>query len=410
MVGFFSFLLVVSAVAFVVSAVLLVVRTMKKKPKKPVAIMVAVSVLLFVISFVGIGVTYHPTSEQIAERERIAAEKEAKKAERERQKEEEAAKKDAEAAAKRETEAAQSESQAQTAEPSAPSESPKQSEPSESVSPSVPAESEPPAESENPAHSDAPSTTPSEPAEPKKLEVSLEVSVEENSGKPVFTIDTNLPNETNLMLTLSRGDYTGQTHVIVNNGVASSEEFSDKGDPLSEGEYLLTVSMSIPKLQPDAVRKVIGENGENMSGKYVLDSEIGDSMYLSGDFNFFLSGVAESDVPSEVESDTGLIRELFDALLENPDFEGGVISINPRMIDGEIYSWSIIDVVVPDAWYYLEEFQKERYCSNVGDYIKSALITGGVAENEAGCSVHFFDVAGEEVASSKMFGGNKIKK
>lgn len=402
MVGFFSFLLVVSAVAFVVSAVLLVVRAIKKKPKKPVAIMVTASVILFVISFVGIGLTYHPTPEQIAERERIAAEKEAEKAERERQKEEEAARKEAEAAAKRETEAAQSESPAQTAKPSVPSETPEQSEP---VSPSVSVESEPPAESKNPAHSDAPSATPSAPAEPKKFEVSLDVSVDENSGKPVFTVDTNLPNETNLMLTLSRGDYTGQTHVIVKNGVASSEEFSDKGSPLASGEYLLTVSMSIPKLQSDAVRKVIGENGENMTGKYVLDSEIGDSVYISGDFNFSLSGAAESDV----EPDTELVRELFDALLENPDFEGGVISINPRTIDGEIYSWSIIDVVVPDAWYYLEEFQKERYCSNVGDYVKSALITGGVAENEAGCSVNFFDVAGEEVASSKMFGGYKIK-
>lgn len=404
MIGLFSFLFVASLVALAVAAVLLVVRAVKKKPKKPVAVVAGASLLVCILSLVVVGTTYQPTPEQIAERERVAAEREAAKAERERQKAEEAARKEAEAAAQREAEAAQSESKAPTAEPPASSEVPEQSEP---VSPATPEESEPPAESENPAHSDAPSTTPSAPAEPKKFEVSLEVSVDENSGKPVFTIDTNLPNETNLMLTLSRGDYTGQTHVIVKNGVASSEEFSDKGSPLTSGEYLLTVSMSIPKLQSDAVRKVIGENGENMTGKYVLDSEIGDSVYVSGDFNFSLSGAAESDVPSE--PDTKLVRELFDALLENPDFEGGVISVNPRTIDGEIYSWSIIDVVVPDAWYYLEEFQKERYCSNVGDYIKSALITGGVAENEAGCSVHFFDVAGEEVASSKMFGGYKIK-
>lgn len=185
MVGFFSFLLVVSAVAFVVSAVLLVVRAMKKKPKKPVAVMAAASVLLFVISFVGIGVTYNPTPEQIAERERIAAEKEAAKAERERQKAEEAARKEAEESAQREAKAAQSESQGQTAEPSAPSESPVQSEPSEPVSPSAPTESEPPAESENPAHSDAPATSSPAETEPEKPSAPTE-SEPPNSENPLL--------------------------------------------------------------------------------------------------------------------------------------------------------------------------------------------------------------------------------
>lgn len=104
------------------------------------------------------------------------------------------------------------------------------------------------------------------------------------------------------------------------------------------------------------------------------------------------------------------VRKAFDSLLENPDFEGGIVSIEPRTIDGKVFSWSIIDVVVPDAWYYIEEYQKERYCTNVGDYIKSALVSCGIVENEGGCSVHFFDTAGVKVAKSKMFGGYKIKK
>lgn len=104
------------------------------------------------------------------------------------------------------------------------------------------------------------------------------------------------------------------------------------------------------------------------------------------------------------------VRAAFDSLLEEPDFEGGIISIEPRTIDGEVFSWSIIDVVVPDTWYYIEEYQKERYCTNVGDYIKSVLVSYGIAENEGGCSVYFFDTTGVEVAKSKMLGGYKIKK
>lgn len=115
---------------------------------------------------------------------------------------------------------------------------------------------------------------------------------------------------------------------------------------------------------------------------------------------------ASSSAPSEIEPDLVTIRSLFDLLIS--EYEGAIVSIEPRTIGGEVVSWSIIDVVVPDSWYLLETFQKERYCQNVGDYVRAAVILGGVAENEAGVAVHFFDVAGLEVAKSKVFGGYKI--
>ena len=99
MVGLFSFLLVASGVALVVALVLLAVRAVKKKPKKPVAIAAAVCAAVLLVSFVGVGVTYNPTPEQIAERERIAAEKAAAKEAEERAAAEEAARREAEKAA-----------------------------------------------------------------------------------------------------------------------------------------------------------------------------------------------------------------------------------------------------------------------------------------------------------------------
>ena len=131
MVGLFSFLLVASGVALVVALVLLAVRAVKKKPKKPVAIAAAVCAAVLLVSFVGVGVTYNPTPEQIAERERIAAEKAAAKEAEERAAAEEAARREAE-------KAAQSESPA-----SAPAESqkPVQSEPPTENTPSAPSNS-----------------------------------------------------------------------------------------------------------------------------------------------------------------------------------------------------------------------------------------------------------------------------
>lgn len=118
-----------------------------------------------------------------------------------------------------------------------------------------------------------------------KIEVFLDVTVNENNGQPIFTVNTNLPDETDLMLSLSGDDYTGQTHAIVNGGIAASEQFSNKGKSLN-GKYILSVSMSDPKLQSDNVKAIIGEYGEHMSGKYVQASDTGNTTYLNGDFNF----------------------------------------------------------------------------------------------------------------------------
>ena len=92
MIGVFSFLFLASAIALAVSLVLLVVRVVKKKPKKPVAVVAGASLLICLVSMVVVGMTYQPTPEQIAERERVAAEK----AERERLEAEAAAQREAE--------------------------------------------------------------------------------------------------------------------------------------------------------------------------------------------------------------------------------------------------------------------------------------------------------------------------
>lgn len=113
----------------------------------------------------------------------------------------------------------------------------------------------------------------SDPVENTLLVVELSVSAGGDAGKPEFIINTNLPDETELMLSLSGGDYMAQTKVTVENGTAISEAFSDKGEALS-GVFSLDVSMSLPRLQPDFVRSVIGEHGENISGQYVEKDDI----------------------------------------------------------------------------------------------------------------------------------------
>ncbi|NCE63733.1 hypothetical protein D1159_03850 [Pseudoflavonifractor sp. 524-17] len=117
------------------------------------------------------------------------------------------------------------------------------------------------------------------------ISVGFSVNVEGSTGKPEFHIETNLPDETVLMLTLDRDDSRAQTKVIVKNGEATSEAFSDKGAPLS-GDYLLTVSMGLPRLQSDYVRSIIGENGEYIEGPYVETDSITGENVVSATFDF----------------------------------------------------------------------------------------------------------------------------
>jgi len=119
-----------------------------------------------------------------------------------------------------------------------------------------------------------------------ELEVTLDVSYEIQNGKVFFIVNTNLPDKTELMLTLSNSvGFRAQTKVTIENGTAKSEGFSNKGEPLS-GSFDLAVTMSLPRLQSENVVAVIGSNGEFLTGPYVVESSIGSSNVVEGSFSF----------------------------------------------------------------------------------------------------------------------------
>ena len=258
MVGVFSFLLVVRAV--------------RKKPKKSVALMAAACVAVFLVSSVGIGMTYHPTPEQIAERERIAAEK--------------AAAKEAEEAARREAEkAAQTESPAST-----PSES-KPPEPSASVHASAPSEApvkpetSAPAESQKPVQSEPPTeNTPSAPSNSGDGDAGSEPEgdfiLDFNSLTPddFGTLDTgNLELESGELLEVRYGGdvYAGKGVIIVKaktspnltNKLTIRQNYHDVCELITNHGF-----DSCPEIQYWAVADMTdGEEGKAIS--FTLDSD-----------------------------------------------------------------------------------------------------------------------------------------
>lgn len=100
-----------------------------------------------------------------------------------------------------------------------------------------------------------------------KVDVSLEME-RGTDGRVRILGTTNLPHGMTLMINL-RGvgtRYGAQDKVEVINGRISTTWFSDGGKPLPFGMYEVRISSPLPALQSAAVRAVIGQTGENLSG------------------------------------------------------------------------------------------------------------------------------------------------
>lgn len=113
----------------------------------------------------------------------------------------------------------------------------------------------------------------------EQLEVFADVEVSGEDGKPVFTVSTNIPDGSVLILTLSDGnDYTEQQDVKVKSGTAASEPFTRDGSPLAGG-YDLTVVME-PGDQGFFVRTSIGADGQYLSGPLIEEDSTDGSHYV----------------------------------------------------------------------------------------------------------------------------------
>ncbi|WP_249597513.1 hypothetical protein [Peribacillus frigoritolerans] len=88
-----------------------------------------------------------------------------------------------------------------------------------------------------------------------------------------------------MLITLTNENgYSGQTKVVIENGVFESEQFSNKGETLEPGAYQVKVTMSMANTQPESIQGVIGEDSKNSEGKLVEDGEMGSSVSYKNEF------------------------------------------------------------------------------------------------------------------------------
>ena len=81
---------------------------------------------------------------------------------------------------------------------------------------------------------------------------------------------SNLPNETQIMVSLNRDDidYSSETSTIVSDGKFETAIFNADGLKLPPGKYTVNISLWEPASQAEKVKKIIGNKGENLKGKH----------------------------------------------------------------------------------------------------------------------------------------------
>jgi len=111
---------------------------------------------------------------------------------------------------------------------------------------------------------------------PATIEVELTMDVVVNDdGSVSVSAESNLPDGTELGGSVfAEGAFTAQDPAVLQGGVAEFGPFSNKGAPLPAGTYNVSVTMPIARNQPDEVKAIIGEHGENLTGPQVSKESI----------------------------------------------------------------------------------------------------------------------------------------
>jgi hypothetical protein len=129
------------------------------------------------------------------------------------------------------------------------------------------------------------SMKPQQPDENKQLEVTMETEVTVSDLKTLQVKGkTNLPDQTDVMIYIScpENGYEAGDKAVVMGGRFESSWFSNSRRPLNrleDGQYIIEITTPTVQVLDPSVKKVLGEDGRNMTGKLIqFDSVLGNRM------------------------------------------------------------------------------------------------------------------------------------
>lgn len=153
---------------------------------------------------------------------------------------------------------------------------------------------------------------------PTNLNVEIKETMINENGKIKFDIETNLPDTAELAVTVSElrnGDYYGYSKAIVQDGKAQTEWFSNEGEALTNGEYTLSISMSMPATQSKEVQEAVGKDGEYLEGDLVVKDN--DSCYVSMEKTISIENGASAEEKIKLnDKHKKIVAQFYNELME----------------------------------------------------------------------------------------------
>ena len=150
----------------------------------------------------------------------------------------------------------------------------------------------------------------------EKIDAEMEITAQiESDNLAYVTVETNLPDETNIIVSLvGAGDsddtgyntnYQADDSLQIVDGKAVAGPFSNNGVALPFGDYKVEVTVPLAETQPQDVQKVFGKNMRNVRGDLVVEDEGGN--YLYKETAFTMSNLASGLTAQE--------KKLYDAAM-----------------------------------------------------------------------------------------------
>lgn len=145
-------------------------------------------------------------------------------------------------------------------------------------------------------------------------EIKIETQIEDNS-LVYATVETNLPDDTNIVVSLVgvgesnetgyNTNYKADASLQIVDGKAVAGPFSNNGVAIPFGNYKVEVLVPLVETQPENVQKVLGKNMRNVKGDMVVADEGGNYLYNETDLI----------MPDLVNNLTAQERKLYDGAM-----------------------------------------------------------------------------------------------
>ena len=113
----------------------------------------------------------------------------------------------------------------------------------------------------------------------RPLEAFISCEIDKNEkGQVRGMIKTNLPDKTKIGISVRSGTFIAQDSQEIRDGVATSNWFSNRGNPLREGEYEMEITVPIVEVQPKEVQHILGKDYSNVTGSAFIKDPFWKSM------------------------------------------------------------------------------------------------------------------------------------